>query len=552
MSSPMGNEEGVPTKDPEFMTDRMSIDTSEGLNIEKHELTGERSLQFRKSTLDLICLTLGLGGLQGVFALQFGNGSEYLTSLGLSKPVMSLVWLAGPISGAILQPYFCLRSDQCQSRWGRRKPFVVGGGGAIILSLLGQAWAPDLMRSTTYLLLGVDRQSILSTEIVATTVVLFVVALNFAVQPVQGCLRALIVDTCPKDQQATANAWAGRIISIANVLSYFCGYIDLASLFPALGGTQFKVLSSVTSVALGVSIAMTCWTVKERPGAWHEPDIDSSRNLLHELGYLAKRYRDLPLQVQRVCIIQVFAWMGWFPFLFYVELYIRDRYLTTSLDYSAPSNSFTEEEAAKRGLLGMVIFAAISLFASIAVPTLVRPNNHSQHHHSRSPLLSNLLITISTWISSIHHLWMVSHMLYAICMLATMFISSISGTYALVGIAGVCWAVTIWAPYAIISTSLLDSTDIHQNDDGAGSEQRLGTVIGIHNVAIAVPQILAALLCSFVFWMFDGSGSSLTDDSIGWVLRLGGLSALAAAILTTRLNEDGEIERCKLEEMQYA
>jgi solute carrier family 45 protein 1/2/4 len=250
---------------------------------------------------------------------------EYLTSLGLSKPVMSLVWLAGPISGAVLQPYFCLRSDECQSKWGRRKPFIFGGSAAIILSLLGQAWAPDIISSVTYVLLRVERQSKLFTKASAATVVLFVVALNIAVQPVQGCLRALIVDSCPKDQQDTANAWAGRIISIANVLCYFCGYIDLPSLFPYLGHTQFKVLCSITSILLGVSIAITCWTVKERPATWNEPDIDSKEGSLRKLGHLAKSFRNLPPQVQRVCMIQFFAWMGWFPFLFYVELYICDQ-----------------------------------------------------------------------------------------------------------------------------------------------------------------------------------------------------------------------------------
>lgn len=250
---------------------------------------------------------------------------EYLTSLGLSKSAISLVWLAGPISGAVLQPYFCLRSDECQSKWGRRKPFIVGGSVAIILSLLAQAWAPDLISSVTYVLLGIEQQSKLVTKISAATVVTFVVALNIAIQPVQGCLRALIVDSCPKDQQGIANAWAGRIISIMNILSYFCAYIDLPYLFPYLGCTQFKVLCLITSVLLGVSIAITCWAVKERPATWNEPDIDSKEGTLRKLGHIFKSFRNLPPQVQRVCMIQFFAWMGWFPFLFYVDLYIRNQ-----------------------------------------------------------------------------------------------------------------------------------------------------------------------------------------------------------------------------------
>jgi solute carrier family 45 protein 1/2/4 len=154
----------------------------------------------------------------------------------------------------------------------------------------------------------------------------------------------------------------------------------------------------------------------------------------------------------------------------------------------------------------MVIFAVISLFASIAVPTLVRPSDRVQHHHCLSPLLSRWLVTISAWMSSVHHLWMLSHILYATCMLATMLISSISGTCVLVGIAGISWAVTIWAPYAIISTTILDGADIHQNDDVIESEQRLGTVIGLHKVAIAVPRSLPlsfAASCSWCLMVLD-------------------------------------------------
>lgn len=198
----------------------------------------------------------------------------------------------------------------------------------------------------------------------------------------------------------------------------------------------------------------------------------------------------------------------------------------------------------------MTIFALISLFASIAVPNLVWPNGRFRYHHRTFTLLSRWLVTISTWMSSICHLWMLSHILYAACMFATMLISSISGTCVLVGIVGISWAVTIWAPYAIISTAVLDGADIHENDDTIESE-RLGIVIGLHNVAIATPQILAALICSFVFLVFDGSGSATAEDSVGWVLRIGGLSALIAAFLTMRLNEGVKDEEYKLEVIQY-
>lgn len=127
-------------------------------------------------------------------------------------------------------------------------------------------------------------------------------------------------------------------------------------------------------------------------------------------------------------------------------------------------------------------------------------------------------------------------------MLSTLLISSIPGTYVLVGMVGISWAVTIWAPFAIISIELSAEEE---------ASQRIGTVIGLHNVAIAVPQILAALLCGLVFWLFDVFGSTQSGQGLGWVVRMGGLSAIVAAVLTTKLKVDGgrKVEYSKLEDV---
>jgi solute carrier family 45 protein 1/2/4 len=202
----------------------------------------------------------------------------------------------------------------------------------------------------------------------------------------------------------------------------------------------------------------------------------------------------------------------------------------------------------------------MSLIASVITPTLARPVNRSQGHmrQHQSNFYLKWFETMSNWSIDIGGIWMVSHMIYATCMLATMFISSISGTYVLVGIAGISWATTIWAPFAIISIELsADADTVHNNDPDENPEAsssnepalQVGTVIGLHNIAIAVPQILAALLSSLVFWLLDGSGSAKQEESVGWVLRIGGISALVAAFLAMRLGHNRETRYSKLEEV---
>lgn len=44
-------------------------------------------------------------------------GTPYLISLGLSKPILTLAWLAGPLSGLIIHPLVGTWSDRHRSRY---------------------------------------------------------------------------------------------------------------------------------------------------------------------------------------------------------------------------------------------------------------------------------------------------------------------------------------------------------------------------------------------------------------------------------------------------
>lgn len=73
------------------------------------------------------------------------SASPYLLSLGLSKSKMAVVFVAGPLSGLVMQPligaiplvicatfflkpiFLGLLADNCTSRFGRRKPYMMIG-----------------------------------------------------------------------------------------------------------------------------------------------------------------------------------------------------------------------------------------------------------------------------------------------------------------------------------------------------------------------------------------------------------------------------------------
>lgn len=127
-----------------------------------------------RSSWYMFLLTLGGLGLQIGWSVEMSNGSPYLLSLGMSKAILALVWIAGPLSGVLVQPFVGLKSDRCRIKWGRRRPFVIGGGLATIFSLLVLAWTREIVGGFLSIF-GVDYQS----RTVSLTTMIFAVVLVY-------------------------------------------------------------------------------------------------------------------------------------------------------------------------------------------------------------------------------------------------------------------------------------------------------------------------------------------------------------------------------------
>jgi hypothetical protein len=83
--------------------------------------------------------------------------------LGLTPELIALVWLAGPLSGLIIQPLIGAISDKCTHRLGRRRPFIIGGGFLVCLSMAGIAYSKEwanVLFGVTNLKNGDDRSEV--------------------------------------------------------------------------------------------------------------------------------------------------------------------------------------------------------------------------------------------------------------------------------------------------------------------------------------------------------------------------------------------------------
>lgn len=79
------------------------------------------------------------------FLFQPLDCTPYLLNLGLTKSNTSMVWIAGPLSGLIVQPIVGVVADESTSRWGRRRPLMMIGAVIVSACLLVLGFTRDIV-----------------------------------------------------------------------------------------------------------------------------------------------------------------------------------------------------------------------------------------------------------------------------------------------------------------------------------------------------------------------------------------------------------------------
>jgi maltose/moltooligosaccharide transporter len=81
----------------------------------------------RRSFWGLWNISFGFFGIQIGFALQNANVSRIFQSLGTEIELLAFLWIAGPVTGLLVQPIVGYLSDRTWTRLGRRRPFFLLG-----------------------------------------------------------------------------------------------------------------------------------------------------------------------------------------------------------------------------------------------------------------------------------------------------------------------------------------------------------------------------------------------------------------------------------------
>ena len=379
----------------------------------------------------------------------------------MSKAFLSFVWIAGPLTGVLVQPYIGILSDDCRISWGKRKPFMLGGTAATILSLLALAWTREVVGGFLGIF-GADSNSdgVRSTSIAYATILVYV--LDFSINAgsllvfypystcaksliVQASIRAFIVDNAPTHQQEDASAWAGRITGFGSILGYLSGYIELPKIIPFFGNTQFKALCVIAAISLGTTVAISCSYISERDPRLEGPARNCSPGIISFFRSVSRSLSRLSPQTRMVCEVQFFSWMGWFPFLFYITTYIGQLYVnpifegSPNLDPSKIDKAW--ERATRIGSFALFIFAITSFVANMLLPLIIartyKPlkSRYSKTSTSNTRILAKLEIP---WLT-IRRAWLLAQLMYAFCMVLTFFISTPLAATVLAGLVGLPW-----------------------------------------------------------------------------------------------------------------
>ncbi|KAG9089932.1 hypothetical protein FS749_000948 [Ceratobasidium sp. UAMH 11750] len=543
-----------------------------------------RGYIFGPQWLHLPILALPGLGTSVLWASMMSHATPTLLALGMSKSTLSLVFLAGPLSGIVMQPLIGALADASTSKYGRRRPFMMGGCVVCVPAMLGLGFA----RGLGELLWPSHAQGI---AIIIS--VLSIICVDFSVNAIMSADRALIVDLLPPHEQNSGNAWASRAGGLGQVLGFFIGNLDLPYMFSS-NWSQIGLLSLLAGILLLGTHTITAIFVQEavyqpRPGE----SIDL-KQLIRNMWDLALR---LPATIRSICFIQFFSWLGWLPVMLFATEYIGDIYVRNAISHGDPRGPDSDallEEGTRAGSRALFHGALLTLLASILLPLFVVSRSEADHQSVGGiiwELSKHLPIEMQQRLHKLRETkfdlaqtWAASHIVFGVLLLSTLLVTGPGFASFIFVLVGLCSAVSGWAPYALLgeaiaaeqhggrvhgttpngefddlNMALLAETDDWENVERAPpppppaeqhTPQQSGVILGIHNIFIVIPQFVIIGVSSAVFALLDtqqllhpGGKSSSSEslppgkqsESIGVVFRIGGICSGIAAVLTLQL-----------------
>ena len=382
---------------------------------------------------------------------SYTDCTPYLLNLGLTKSNTALVWIAGPLSGIIVQPVIGVISDESKSRWGRRRPIMVASAvfSAICMLVLG------FTREVVGVVIQDDETAKRPTIVLA---VLSIYAVDFAINAGMFMVSQIVSDLCSNSDQScrllevsslilslsTSNRLvqhgvslgchvvvfspsntppASRMSAIGHVFGYGAGALDLASIFGnTLGDSQFKQLTVIASIVILSSTALTSWAVSERVLTVTAPSKHDG--LFKPFRQIWATLSQLPPRIQAICWVQFWSWVGWFPFLFYSTTWIGETYFRYDISPEERASADALGQIGRIGSTSLVIYSAITFLGAWVLPIVVRAPTDTSYTRRPPKALEGFLHRFEAMKPDLLTVWVWGHLLFFVAMAMAPFATS--------------------------------------------------------------------------------------------------------------------------------
>lgn len=379
----------------------------------------------------IVNMNFGFFGIQYSFGLQQSNMSPIYKYLGADEANLPYLWLAGPMTGLIVQPIIGAMSDRTLTKLGRRTPYFLIGALLCSFSLFFMPFSQTLWMAASLLWI-LDAAN------------------NIAMEP----YRAFVSDKLNPKQHSIGFLTQSAFTGLGQTLSYLTPSIlvVLGMNKDALNSKNIPYIT-VTAFIIGAffSISSILWTVrttKENPLTEDEKEHirktpGGARNTLKEI---LDAIRDMPLTMKQLALVKLFQWYAMFCYWQYIVLSISTTLFKTT-EQSSPG--FRDSVLINGQIGGFYNFIAfIAAFAMVPFTNRFGP----KISHSVSLTLAGIgMICIP--------LIQVKMFLFI----------------PMIGV-GIAWASMMGNPYIMLAGSI--------------PKERTGVYMGIFNMFIVIPMMI--------------------------------------------------------------
>jgi maltose/moltooligosaccharide transporter len=396
-------------------------------------------------------MSFGFLGIQFGFALQGGFMSRIFQTLGAGKEEIPLLWIAAPLTGLLVQPIIGYMSDRTWSvKWGRRRPYFLVGAILSSLALFFVPHSPALW-------------------VAAGLLWILDASINISMEP----FRALVADKLPESQRSYGFVVQTLIIGIgtwiASNLPWMVSQFGVSN--EAASGVvpmSVKVAFAIGAFVFLVSILYTVFTTDEYPPEDMEEFKLEKAKKNNFIPDILENIGSMPSTMKKLGVIQFFSWFAFFTMWSMANPALTEHVFNTPAPIETAYNmadtvqaeafkiantKFQESSNSVGSAMGIYGLSSMVFALLLAFYTSKRTINR-KYVHLFSLIIGGVGFLLMNYASP----------------------ENLKYCFMLIGFA---WGSILSMPYAMLSSSV--------------DPKKMGVIMGIFNMFIVIPQIIAAL-----------------------------------------------------------